>query len=288
MKRTFYLSICTLLSIIGCVTSSQEEQESSTMSRETFFSDHLSDSILYNTYLPAGYVENDSMPILYLLHGHGGNDSTWVKPQEGNIQWILDSLINNKLIPPLIAVTLDAANTWYVDRHRKMESAFIKDFIPYFESKFTGNSQSHDRIIAGNSAGGYGALRFTLKYPELFYASILLSPAAYYPEPPVNSSSRKIQVFNKDSVFSKEIWQSYAHTSLLSNYTNQQAKPILYISSGDDDDYGIVDVVTQLRTHLLENEIPHELTIVNGGHDWKVWSERFTHDLILIFETYNF
>ena len=256
----------------------------SQMLRSKFFSDILKDSISYQTYLPAEYIKFDSLSILYLLHGHSGNDSTWTKPNQGNIQEVLDSLINKHLIPPVIAVTLDAANTWYVDSHQKMESAYIKEFIPLIESKFRENTIGNHRIIAGNSAGGYGALRFALKYPDLFQSAILLSPAAYYPEPPPNSSSRKINVFSADSLFDAEVWKSYAHPSLLDDYKNVDNPPKFYISTGDDDEYGIVNVVTDLRSLFLENDIKHELSIIDGIHDWKVWSNRFSHDIIRAFD----
>lgn len=274
------------LIILGC---NKDDQASpiSTMSRHSFLSESLNDSLIYRVYRPASYHKNDTLPVLYLLHGHGGNDSTWLKSSEGNIQSVLDSLISHEFLPPLLAVIPNAGNSWYVDSHQKMESAFINDLLPHVENQFSQNRVDNYRVIAGISAGGYGTLRFTLKYPELFKSALLLSPAAYYPEPPPNSSSRKINVFSTDSLFDNQIWQSYAHVNLINTYNQSEFHPKFYISTGDDDEYGIVEVSVQLRSLFIEYNIPHELTIINGGHDWTVWSNRFCHDLTKAFAKYD-
>ncbi|MEL7002200.1 MAG: alpha/beta hydrolase-fold protein [Bacteroidota bacterium] len=279
--RSFLLGIA--LAVSACSTPNSLDKPTSNVSKGAIFSKSLKDSISYHLYFPAEYHEADTLPMLYLLHGHGGNDSTWVKYGQGNMQQILDSLISHQLIPPIMATTLDAGNTWYVDSHKKMETAFIEDFIPHIDSMFQSNMPHSCRIIAGNSAGGYGALRFTLKYPDFFIAAILLSPAAYYPAPPPNSSSRKINVYHRDSLFDVEVWKSYAHVNLISDYKSKSANPTLYISTGDDDEYGIVKVASELKSIMEEHQIPNELTVINGIHDWKVWNDRFCYDLVRVF-----
>lgn len=281
---TLLILLTTALTTTLCTAPKPTERPSSRISKDSFFSNYLDDSVSFQVYHPAKYSEFDSLPVLYLLHGHGGSDSSWVKSSEGNIQWLLDSLIDNKLIPRVMAVTLNGSNTWYVDSDQKMESTYIQEFIPLIDSAFAENTQDHYRILVGNSAGGYGALRFSLKYPDLFQASILLSPAAYYPEPPMNSSSRKIDIYKTDTFFDVEIWKSYAHLSLINQNKTIKTLPKFYISTGDDDEYQIVKVVTDLKSLLDENHIRNELTIVNGIHDWKVWNNRFCHDIIKVFK----
>lgn len=283
MKHILLLVLATLCSCEAV----HVDQPTSQMVASKMFSEQLNDSLSYKLYLPANYEQSDSLPIIYLLHGHGGSDSTWLKKEEGNIKWTLDSLIKNQSIPPLLAATVDAGNTWYVDSHKKMESTLIKEFIPYLEKSYQENIAGHYRIIAGNSAGGYGTVRLALKYPDLFKSAILLSPAAYYPLPPPNSSSRKINVFSSDSLLDIEIWKTYAYPNISIDSNKIEDYPFFYISTGDDDEYEIVDVVTQLRSYFLEVGIQHELTIINGGHDWLVWKNRFEYDLINAFKHYQ-
>jgi len=278
-----FLAFLFIFIALSCKPNNENKESTSQIINSSFFSNELQAEIAYNVYLPAQFNDSLQFPILYLLHGHGGSENDWVNKDAGNIQYLLDSLSSLKVIPPMIAVTMNAKNTWYVDASEKMESAYIKEFMPLIESKFNVKSGHISRIIVGNSAGGYGALRFSLKYPELFYASILLSPAAYYPEPPPNSSSRKISVFKKNGLFNVDLWQSYSYTKLLDSTNSNQSYPVFYNSTGDDDEYKMVTVVTDLKSYFDELNILNELLVINGGHSWEVWRFCLAHDLTRIF-----
>lgn len=277
------VSLLFIISFLSCTTAEKELQPTSQVIDSVFYSTELQDTIAYKVYLPEIYSDTMHFPIIYLMHGHGGDEENWFEKDGGNLQNVLDSLIAIKRIPPMIATTLGAGNSWYVDAIQNMESAYIEEFIPLIESTYSIKKERKSRIIAGLSAGGYGALRFSLKYPELFYASILLSPAAYEPEPPLNSSSRKIPVFQKDSVFSITLWQQYSYTKLVDT-TKLIQYPKFYHSTGDDDEYNIIKVVTDLKTFFDQRSIANELIVIDGAHTWDVWRYCFTHDLIRIFD----
>ncbi len=272
-----------IFAFLSCTTDNKEVHGTSQIIDSVFFSTELQRNVAYNVYLPEIYTDTIQFPIIYLMHGHGGNEDDWIAKDRGNLQSLLDSLISIKRIPPMVAVTLGAGNSWYVNAIQQMESAYIEEFMPLIESMYNIKKERSSRIIAGLSAGGYGALRFSLKYPELFYATILLSPAAYDPEPPLNSSSRKIPVFQKDSVFSTALWQRYSYTTLIDS-TKLGQYPIFYSSSGDDDEYNIIKVVTDLKSFFDKRSMANELRVIDGTHSWDVWRYCFTHDLIRVFE----
>lgn len=249
----------------------------------SLFSNHLKDSINYSIYLPEKFQNNKNNYILYLLHGHGGSNDDWFNKKEGNIKHILDSLIRTKTIKPTIAVSLNAKNSWYVNSTTPMELIYINEFIPYIESEYGVSANWGTRILAENSAGGFGALNFGLKYPNLFKSVVLLSPAAYFPSPPEISSSRKIDVFKFKGVFNDSIWKSYSYRNLIDSSKFVEDYPKFYTSTGDDDAYGIFNVITKLRSFFTKNNIQNETLVINGGHDWKVWRACFTNDLIRIY-----
>ena len=57
--------------------------------------------------------------------------------------------------------------------------------------------------------GGYGAIRYSLAHPDLFVASIVLSPAVYIPKPPDDSSTREFGAFGRGhDLFSTPIYKS--------------------------------------------------------------------------------
>lgn len=246
--------------------------------QNTIDSKTLGTEVNYQVYLPESYeVTLTPFPIIYLLHGHGGSERDWFEAKWGNMSAILDSLITNEDIPPIVAVTVDVGNSWYVDGKQHMETFYLNEFIPYVESTYRINNE--ERVLAGDSMGGYGALRFSLIHPDWFDEVFLLSPASYEPYPPIISSSRKVEAFSKDGSFSKEKWRRFSYTHLWDNLVKSPKKPNYFLSVGDDDPFNIVPVVTQLQQDMLKDKIPNELRIVDGGHSWDVWRNQIVKAL---------
>jgi enterochelin esterase-like enzyme len=223
----------------------------------------------YAVYLPDGYeASNLRYPVLYLLHGHNGGLYDWVNL--GHIQPTADALIARGEMPPAIIVMPDAGSTWFVDRKEKMETAVIQDLIPDVQRTFRAIDARNGRLIGGLSMGGYGALRFVLKYPEMFAAAALLSPAIYDPEVPQGSGARRAGVFGA-SEFDPQVWKELNYPVLWDAFLAKKIAVPMYINSGDDDDYFIEAEATRLYSLLRRNAQPAELRIVDGAHRWTVW-----------------
>jgi len=223
----------------------------------------------YTVYLPEGYATSGlRYPVFYLLHGNGGTLNDW--SVSGHIQSTTDALIASGRIPPTIIVMPDAGTTWYVDRKENMETAIIEDLMPDVEASLRTVAARNGRVIGGLSMGGYGALRFALRYPEKFAAAALLSPAIYDPEPPENSGARRVGVFGAPT-YDGEVWKQYNYPTLLDAYFAKKQPVPMYINSGDDDDFMIEADATKLYSLLRKRRQPAELRIVNGAHSWEVW-----------------
>jgi S-formylglutathione hydrolase FrmB len=250
------------------------------VSRE-FDSPALQRKWTYAVYLPDGY-ENSNLryPVLYLLHGHGGGLYDWVNL--GHIQQKADALIAHGDIPPTIIVMPDAGSSWYVDRKEKMETAVIHDLVGDAEHAFRAIAARDGRLVAGLSMGGYGALRFALKYPEMFASAALLSPAVYDPEPPPASGARKAGVFGAPD-FDPQVWKELNYPALWDAFLAKKIAVPMYIDSGDDDSLFIEAEATRLYSLLRKNGQPAELRIVDGGHDWQVWESTIGDALQYIF-----
>jgi len=235
----------------------------------------------YAVYLPDGYETSTlHYPVLYLLHGHGQNLYDWAN--SGHIQQTADALIAHGDMPPAIIVMPDAGTTWYVDRKEKMETAVIHDLIGDVERNFRAIGARDGRLVGGLSMGGYGALRFALKYPEMFAAAALLSPAIYDPEPPQDSGARKAGVFGSPD-FDPQVWKSLNYPGLWDAFLAKKVAVPMYIDSGDDDSFFIEAEATRLYSLLRKNGQPAELRIVDGGHDWQVWESTIGDALRYIF-----
>ncbi|MCF7824122.1 MAG: esterase family protein [Candidatus Marinimicrobia bacterium] len=238
----------------------------------------------FHVYLPDGYDPSGdrTYPVIYCLHGSGGNEQDWDRAFP-----LLDTLISQGLIPPVIAVAPGSKTSWWVDGVEKFESAFFQDLVPYVEKNYRITGQKESRIITGFSMGGYGALRYALIHPELFGGAILLSPALYSELPPLGSSARSSGAFGKP--FSEKNWQERNYPQIIDQYRSAQSPVTIFIAAGDDDwnepegseynmEYQTVILYQALNKKMAN---PSELRIVNGGHDWKLWLPLFKEGLIL-------
>jgi len=254
-----------------------------------FYSPVLGRNWTYNVYLPDGYTSRPDLyyPVMYLLHGNGGSRNDWAG--WGRLRQTADRLIHKGEIPPAIIVMPDAGTTWYVDLKEPMETAFFQNLLPHIETKYRALTSRDARVIGGLSMGGYGALRYVLKYPDAFQAAALLSPAIYDPEPPVNSSARTVGVFSGQpgpgGAYSATVWQEYNWPALWQGFLARQIPVPMYMNSGDDDEFFIEMEVARLYNRLRREGQPAELRIVNGKHEGAVWTNTLGEALEYVFRT---
>jgi S-formylglutathione hydrolase FrmB len=235
-----------------------------TVVSQKFASPTLGRDWVYNVYLPDGYDTGKlRYPVMYLLHGNGGDENEWVA--KGEAQKTVDRLIADGLMPPAVIVLPSATTTWYVDRKEPMETAFLKDLMPEVEKKFRVINERMDRVIGGVSMGGYGALRFALKNPEMFASVALVAPAIYVPEPPETSSARRVGVFGAER-YDPEVWKSLNYSGLLDAFLAKKISLPVHFSSGDHDEFQIQYHATNLHK-VWRDKIPAELRIVDGAHN---------------------
>ncbi len=241
---------------------------------ETFKSEAIGRDYKYTVYLPDGYKTGDKRyPILYLLHGAGGDENEWVA--KGGARETMDALIARRLIVPMVVIMPGHTAAWWVDGAKeKGETALLKEVMPHAEAKYRVEAASGKRLIAGLSAGGYGTLNLVMKYPSMFAAAAILSPAVYDPVPPSHSSGVRQPPFQKDGKFDADLWKSLNYVSHIEGYKKSGTVVPLYINSGDHDTFSIALHTTVLYERLrLHQPSAIELRIVNGDHEWMVWRD---------------
>ncbi len=250
---------------------------------KSIYSESLGREWNYNIYLPPNYEIQDSLLIIYLLHGSNGNENDW---NEGIN--LIDSLIKECLIPSIIAVSPSTGTSWWVDGKENFETAFFKELKPYIEKNFKVDKSRSSTFLAGFSMGGYGALRYALVYPNEFSAAILLSPAIYNDFPPEGSSAIESGSFGVP--FENETWKMKNYPDLLNSEMCKNNPINLFIVAGDDDwnhPEGI-EFNIDWQVNLLYSEYhkklkyPAELRIYDGGHDWDLWKKGLKEGLISI------
>lgn len=219
----------------------------------------------YNVILPRGYASiwpwRVRYPVLYLLHGHGGSYSSWVAQT---------SLTSYVAAFKVIVVTPEGDDGWYTDSatipSNKYETFLVQELIPDVENRFRVIADRNARAIAGNSMGGYGAVKFGLKYPDKFIFAGSMSGAFDAPLRTDNSSI--MQTFGPAS-----------HPNRLANNLMTLAEgvaadrvfalPYVYLDCGKDDPW--LSVNRELAAVLVRRGIKHDFKESVGGHDWAYW-----------------
>jgi enterochelin esterase-like enzyme len=206
-------------------------------------------------YTPPGYSKKNKYPVLYLLHGIGGDEKEWLN-DGGKPQMILDNLYADGKIQPMIVVLPNGraikddrrgGNIMAPDKVQgfaTFEKDLLNDLIPFIEKKYPVIIDKEHRAIAGLSMGGGQSLNFGLGNLDKFAwiggfssAPNTKPPAELVPD--VNAAREKIK--------------------------------LLFISCGASD--GLLSFSKRTHDYLQQNNVPHIYFIEPGVHDFKVWKD---------------
>jgi enterochelin esterase-like enzyme len=261
----------------------------------------LDSDVHYIVYLPYNYATSGlRYPVVYLLHGKSGRMSDWL-----TIKSDLDRLIAEGKIPPMIAVLPDApysnGASYYVDSAyggsetvpagQKVETAFTRDTIAHIDTTYRTIPTREGRAVGGYSMGGWGAMRYALAHPDLYRASIVLSPAIYIPSPPAESGMRALGAFGKGStLFDDATYTAENYPALLERVAKPSHLPLaMFIAAGDDEHHYDRPEDSEhdmdLEAHRLYSTVVRvenmtsELRILQGGHSWDVWQPAFVEGI---------
>lgn len=253
--------------------------------RQSIPSAALTRDLGYLVYLPDDYAASGQRyPVLYLLHGAGSDETSWI--DGAHIKQRVDALVASGKIPPTIVVVPGCSTCWWVDGAKdKAETAFWTELVPRIDATYRTIAGRDGRLVAGLSAGGFGAVRFAMKYPERIAAVAALSPAVYAELPPPESAARRQPPFlGPDGQFSKERWAAANYPRLSRAYFEQRTRVPFYLVSGDGDRLGITFETALLFKTIFEQQPKLvEFRVVDGEHDWNVWSSTLDDALRYIY-----
>ena len=240
----------------------------------------LGHPVPYCVILPADYDSDktSSYPVLYFLHGLGGNEQLLLN--SGGMNMIQD-LREQKRIGEFLIVAPDAGRSFYInsrDGKVRYEDFFVREFLPYIESHYRIRAERKSRGITGVSMGGYGALRFALRYPDLFVAVSAHSPALIEKLPNIKVSSDQAAavaaVLGKTfgSPVDAAFWERESPFTIVKDEPRPAGLQI-YFDCGTDDDFGFNKGNAQFDQLLTTRGIVHEFHLYPGGHDWEYFAE---------------
>ena len=240
----------------------------------------LGHPVAYCVILPADYDadKSSSYPVVYFLHGLGGNEQLLLN--SGGMNMVQD-LRDQKRIGEFLIVAPDAGRSFYInsrDGKVRYEDFFIREFLPYIESHYRVRAERKSRGVTGVSMGGYGALRFALKYPNLFVAVSAHSPALIETLPNIKVSRDQAEAVAEvlGKAFGSKVdaafWERESPFTIVKDGPRPAGLQI-YFDCGTDDEFGFNKGAAQFDQLLTAHGIAHEFHLYPGGHDWGYFAE---------------
>lgn len=239
--------------------------------------DHQLDSALmarkmpYRVILPNDYKKKkkESFPVIYFLHGLSGHFDNWTNKTK-----IAQYLSEERFI----AVFVEGGDGWYTDSvstpNDLYESYIIQELIPQIDKNFRTLKEKTGRAIAGLSMGGYGAIKFGLKYPELFSIVGSFSGALDAPLRGQDNAYLRpsiLSVFGQNGSPAREDNDIFR---MAKDMSPEQIKelPFIYHDCGTED--RLIQTNRDFAGVLLEEKIPHEFRELPGQHNWIYWDRQ--------------
>ena len=250
-----------------------------TVSKVWYHSDKAGFDRRLTVYTPAGYEDSKKTkyPVLYVLHGIGGDEDAWVT--QGRATQILDNLSARGEAKPMIVVftngniSQEAAplenSTGYtrptMQLPQTMEGGFetaFPEIVKFVDSHYRTIAKKQSRAICGLSMGGFHTLYLSLNYPDLFAYSGMFSAAIGVSDPSVSP-----------------MYQDF--DSKLATYFSKKPA-LLWIGCGKTD--FLYQANTDFMRKLDSNGFKYTYMETEGGHIWKNWRIYLSEYVPLLFK----
>jgi len=223
----------------------------------------------YCVILPANYdTEKETRyAVIYMLHGLGGSHK-------------VTKLSSAKYTDQqrVIMVFVEGGSGFYTDSATKTgdkyETYVVNELIPEIDKTLRTIPERKGRAVAGVSMGGYGSLKFGIKYPQLFALAVSWSGAVNVttfneastlpPIPGLKGMLTTVFGDGKDRTFinANDLFRLFAE------YPGDKLKdlPFFYLDCGTEDELGLFKPNRDLAEIMINRKIPHEYREFPGGH----------------------
>ncbi len=213
----------------------------------TIDSQILGTQMKYSVYLPEGYDGQTTLPVLYMLHGYGDDQNSWL--DKGNLAALTSAAIDGGEVGKMVVVTPDAQQTFYcngVQNGMAYEDYFFQELVPTIEGMFNVGKDKSKRAIGGLSMGGYGTLYYAVQHYDMFCCAYAMSPACYIEGLP-------------------NLFELYP------NAPDKAALPELTIEVGTEDET-VYGMCPYLAAYISGSGVTNfEYIERSGVHDWAFW-----------------
>jgi len=239
--------------------AASQRQSAPRVLERKLWSASLGKEMSYAVYLPPGYdsAETARYPVLYMLHGLGGNYLTW---KEDGLFDAATSLIQSGGIGPMIIVTPEGERGYWIDQAGsgpRFGSYVSRDLISTIDHEYRTLPNRLMRAIGGMSMGGHGALQLALNNPDKF--GII--------------GAHSVALRRHEQAFAyfgdKQYFEANDPVSLCSKNPVQVKRFSIWVDIGTKDGwYGPAEA---FHRQLDGASVPHEWHVFSGDHDDAYW-----------------
>ena len=208
-------------------------------------------------------------PVIYLLHGYGGNAKTWigVKPD-------LPQIADEKGI---IFVCPDGKNSWYWDSPKdpsyRYETFVSSELIKYIDSEYPTVKDRSGRAITGLSMGGHGAMWLSFRHKDVFGAVGSTSGGVDIRPFPNNWEMNKLLGNESDN---QEVWNT--HTAIMQIDRIKNGELAIIFDCGYSDFF--FEVNNDFHKKLLKYKIDHDFLVRPGSHNGEYWKNSIDYQIL--------
>lgn len=277
MKR-FILFLFAVSSL--CVISAQNPGwgPQSKVTTDSIYSRSLKAQRAFTIYLPKSYNTdtNQKYPILYLLHGMSGVNTSWFTDQR--LKDVMDQLVASGEACEMIVVSPNAGgdpatcwNGYFNMPGWPYEDFFYKEFMPYIEKTFRVEADKQHRAVAGLSMGGGGAASYAQRYPDLFCAAYAMSALMNIPAMG-EEAGKDPDPTNKMAVLTRSVQEHSCikYVTEADDARKAQLRTVQWFVDCGDDDF-LLDRNIEFFQAMRNAGIPCQFRVRDGGHTSEYW-----------------
>ncbi|MBW7892243.1 MAG: esterase family protein [Chitinophagaceae bacterium] len=221
--------------------------------------------------LPNQYKQAAALPVVYLLHGYGGNYGVGIKKVDG-IKNLADQY-NMMIVCP------DGVNSWYwdspVDPQYRYETYVASELIKWIDEHYKTVRGPQGRAITGLSMGGHGALYLAFKHQDVFGAAGSMSGGVDIR--PFPNNWKMAERLGSYAEF-PENWETHSVINML--HLLKPGSLNILIDCGTSDFFYSVNKA--LHEQLLYRNIAHDYIARPGGHSWEYWENAIQYQLLFM------
>jgi S-formylglutathione hydrolase FrmB len=255
--------------------------------------------------LPPDYDRSDRRyPVVYFLHGFGGQPENWLRAapdaaDAAGLSAILvmvdgdDSFYVNSVRPADYERCRAEERPWgpvdkddYCARHGRYEDYVTRDVVAHVDARYRTRADRAGRALAGFSMGGFGALMLAMRHPDVYSAAVSHAgvDSLLYggPRPWVRGAGRRLEDLSDwgreyegeipgigdhvRGLLGRDLANWRAHDPVALAETLRDGQLALYLDCGTEDEFHFDDLAQDLHQTLERRGIRHAFALVQGGH----------------------